>query len=1073
MILLFFLSTSTTAWGPVAIVAAAIIAALASALVATRSHKRSRELERQKHEWELERDQMGDRRETERERKTAQQNEKAEREERDRKLAAEQRARADQQRTEETELSQYQDLLCRELRNLRILDMAKPLDLRQMYVNLKVRDDGRSRFPREDERVASADGDPLTILERAHTELLENAASALSPEAALEHFSRIVVVGDPGAGKTTMLRHLALAAVDDQMRVPIYVELKDFIDGGEQTLLDHIYKQCAERYRFTSAPTQLASLLEAGKAMLLLDGLDETLGGASAEEARAAYAHVVAQVELLATRYPDMAVALTCRRAGWEGGLDAFRVLEVLDFSDQQVRHFVQYWFVDNSTLREDLLATLDRNARMRSLAANPLLLSLICIVFERDLELPERRAELYNRCVEVLLKEWDSHRGITRFSQFTTDRKRDLLEEVAWHFHTRGFRYFPEDDLLRQIGAYLPTIDIDPAKAGEVLSEIAAQYGLLKQQAQGMYGFLHLTLQEYFAAVAANERGREAIDLVAHQVHQPWWEEVALLLAGRMSDASPFLATVLRNPDAELVPDTSLAPQDNVLRQDLVFAARCLIGTPRVKRPRLREAIVTEVATLVTIGDIPPVLEEAAAVLGQLEDPAIVRQALSAAVRHGEPSTEAIVRGLSRTPTAHLAAALVPMLEGGDMIGSSETTRRALQTIVLVDPANGEAIQREYLRSGDEQLVIVAAESLTGAVPESVLPDLVHALPVGLSSAAAIARALESTAHAAIAMPLLELASDPAESFYHQELEQIVRSAVLLGGDEAVAYVVRQLRSGDDIFTFNLLAGMAALPTEEACAAALDVALDETQSESVRWGAIEVLGESREHGETRVRQVLAATRSSAIKAVASAVLVGWGEASAISRVQEALLDPEIRGSLRLRNRRGAIAFLCYRTSRLATVLREAGDRSLVPQLMEQYRSAVEHELYEEDAQDLAEALSIINGGPVGLAEPLLRQISPELLADAFATSLLTEVLDEQSAPIVLRGLFDVSSETVQSPSRLGWLIHRVAEIGLPQAIENDLLALHREDPLGAKYGLYTGGALAILAARLQRRLRN
>jgi predicted NACHT family NTPase len=57
----------------------------------------------------------------------------------------------------------------------------------------------------------------------------------------------------------------------------------------------------------------------------------------------------------------------------------------------------------------------LSTNARLQTLATNPLLLSLIAIVYERDLELPERRAALYRRCVEVLLREWDAHRKIAR----------------------------------------------------------------------------------------------------------------------------------------------------------------------------------------------------------------------------------------------------------------------------------------------------------------------------------------------------------------------------------------------------------------------------------------------------------------------------------------------------------------------------------------------------------------------------------------------------------------------------------------------------------------------------------
>ena len=119
--------------------------------------------------------------------------------------------------------------------------------------------------------------------------------------------------------------------------------------------------------------------------------------------------------------------------------------------------------------------------------------------------------------------------------------------------------------------------------------------------QAHGWYGFLHLTLQEYFAAVAANERGEAAVLEVARKRHSPWWEEVILLLAGRMADASSLLLALLgRDRDApEPKRDESLAVDDDIFHGDLLLAARCLVGTPRLRVPWLRERLIGEVRQL------------------------------------------------------------------------------------------------------------------------------------------------------------------------------------------------------------------------------------------------------------------------------------------------------------------------------------------------------------------------------------------------------------------------------------------------------------------------------------------
>jgi predicted NACHT family NTPase len=150
--------------------------------------------------------------------------------------------------------------------------------------------------------------------------------------------------------------------------------------------------------------------------------------------------------------------------------------------------------------------ARLDSNPRLQALAANPLLLSLIVTVYERQLDLPERWADLYKRCVDTLLSEWDASRDIRR-REFKPDHKLQLLEEVAWHFHRRGRRHFPDGELLDVIAGFLPAIGLPRGQNHHILEEIAAENGLLKQQAHGWHGFLHLTLQDYGCVASTGRR--------------------------------------------------------------------------------------------------------------------------------------------------------------------------------------------------------------------------------------------------------------------------------------------------------------------------------------------------------------------------------------------------------------------------------------------------------------------------------------------------------------------------------------------------------------------------------------
>jgi len=349
--------------------------------------------------------------------------------------------------------------------------------------------------------------------------------------------------------------------------------------------VDFIIDDVSERYGFPQLRPFLERRLEEGSVLLLLDGLDEVTVG-SQEEAETVYHHTANEINRLVTRYPKCPIVVTSRRAGWKGLLvPAFRIMTVLDFAWEDIQNFINNWFGEGSDKARNLQIKLSQRADMQSLAANPLLLSLIAIAYERDLELPERRARLYERCVEVLLTEWDAHRGVKRASRFTTDRKRDLLEDIALHFHSLGVRYFPKDELLEVIAHYLPSVNILSEEAPLVLEEISAQHALLKEQAAEWYGFLHLTLQEYFAAVSL-DKGNQ-LDLALAHLHNPWWEEVLLLLAGMLKDATPLL-------------DAILLGQDDIFYRDLLLAGRCLAGTPRIRRFGLRQEICDRLKALI-----------------------------------------------------------------------------------------------------------------------------------------------------------------------------------------------------------------------------------------------------------------------------------------------------------------------------------------------------------------------------------------------------------------------------------------------------------------------------------------
>ncbi|MGH3655334.1 MAG: NACHT domain-containing protein, partial [Micromonosporaceae bacterium] len=672
----------------------ALVGTVLSALIAggfgfwqlRRSHRFQREMEEQRWEFDTQRMELeaqidAERRLREEELLAGEQRTQAEAELQAR--LAEEEANADDLRRRAVA---YRRAVIAELRNLKILDMTRPLDLEALYVRVQVREQDPVRYVSEEEVTRLAKGAPEAILaeRRAPSAPVEEFAAAISlaPEEALSRFHRIALLGDPGAGKTTLLRHLTFRIargelVPGALKLPVYVELRRFADSDSSDLVDYVAGEWRDRYGFDGARLYLERELEAGHCALLLDGLDEVLGGMTAEEAEAAHRRVSAEIDRLANRFPIAPIAVTCRRAGWRGKLPAFHTFDVLDFAWREVQIFVDKWFERTPARAEGLRRALATNLRMRTLAANPLLLSLIAIVYERNLELPERRAELYRRCVEVLLQEWDSHREIRRYSDFTTDRKRDLLEEVAWHFHRRGLRYFPEDELLSVVRRFLPTIDIDPQHATAILDEIATQYGLLKVQAHGWYGFLHLSLQEYFTAVAASARSTAAMTEIVQQRHDPWWEEVLLLLAGRTNDASPLLLGILGRhaEDGEPATHEPLAVDDDVLHSDLLLAARCLANTPKIRTPWLRPGIVQATQRLLLDPPDRATQRRAARALAEMRNRGVTDELFALADRD-PAANSAVYRAFGHVGDTDTATRLLELLERRTSNGAAAIAR-------------------------------------------------------------------------------------------------------------------------------------------------------------------------------------------------------------------------------------------------------------------------------------------------------------------------------------------------------------------------------------------------------------
>lgn len=829
------------------------------------------------------------------------------------------------------EAAAYCTRLVQELSTLRILDMSRRLELDRLYVQVRVKEQEPLRYVREEELDQER-----TNAEARKESHLADAVHTYAPVDALQRYQRIVVVGDPGAGKTTMLRHLALCmaagthATSGLPELPAYVELFRFVQSGHECLLDYVAEHLAEQYGFADARDYVEQKLVDGSAALLLDGLDEVLGGKSPEDAVGAYHRVTEEVNRLATRFPRALIATTCRRHGWQGGLPQFQMLEALDFEWPQIETFIANWFGDDDKRSRGLGRALSGNTRLQLLAANPLLLSLIAIVYERDLELPERRAALYRRCVEVLLREWDAHRKIRRFSRFTTDRKQDLLKQIAWHYHERGQRYFREDDLLELIAEFLPTIDLPRTDNRAILDEIAAQYGLLKAQAHGLYGFLHLTLQEHFAAAALLEQGAEGIRRAVDARYDPRWEEVILLLAGSLPDATGLLLGVLQLEPGEARtreddPELLNLPDDDLFHTDLLLAARCLTGSPRVGDVELRRQIVRTVWELLENSPYDGERRRAAeAVVGMLGSEQQVAEAVDWIGEPGpEPPRMALLDALGEHGGRKVGERLLGLLvlhpdlapDVRDQAISALGVLRTEAAIPLMVRELAAVLERvrpgvdpnryadDFFRVETQARNLIRSLGAAGGPADVILrvPEEPRAAGFLASVIYEVADSLRDLKESVVQERLLALIR--RDNDWHYERGALATAYLDIAGDDGIGAlldIVRSERPGG-FRKIHILAALVEHSGQKQGWAAyrddvLALARDDGMPWQARWLALECLDNSP--GEAGELELLCESGDRHVSVAAYATLTAWGSPVGLGVIRAAILDGAIAPDL-------------------------------------------------------------------------------------------------------------------------------------------------------------------------------
>jgi HEAT repeat protein len=394
----------------------------------------------------------------------------------------------------------------------------------------------------------------------------------LSIGEALHRYRRLVIAGDPGSGKTTLLRWLAVTfaagrqADPDRLGpslpkpyLPIVLELRRFAERLRQLaeqpaafdLTREISNYIAKDARFAGTTQEaIEAAIAAGRCIFLLDGLDEV-------DDRPARARLIEAIEAIyldpRSGLSGNLCLLTTRPHGFANlSIGAgFQTATVRPFGRDDVSAFVRNWYrvaygehalSDEAAQLEDAI---QNNERVEALATNPLLCTIIAVVFRNNRVLPERRVELYFKCCEALLDTWERNKDIRNsglIGSFGWQLKLELLATLAYWMHSENERLAASgEEIVQRVSEaleadHLATSGHEEDEARRFIEAIRDRSGLLRGRGDGSLEFSHRTFQEYLAARQIAAMDEEAmIDAVMPHLHQAWWQEVHLLLFGHI----------------------------------------------------------------------------------------------------------------------------------------------------------------------------------------------------------------------------------------------------------------------------------------------------------------------------------------------------------------------------------------------------------------------------------------------------------------------------------------------------------------------------------------------------------